>query len=89
MKNYVNRSVQLNEAEEATLSRAVKRSVKSIFERESSPTKRRILLDTIPFVVYSQVIFDTVLQESMLFEKEEERKFKKKRKKVRKSSSKR
>jgi len=92
MKDFVNRSVKLSDREEATLERAVKRAVKSIFGREKSPMKLRILLDSIPLVIYGQVIFESLMHEFRLKEEEEERelarKKKKKRKKVRKSSSK-
>jgi hypothetical protein len=88
MKNFVNRSVRLNDKEEMTLRRAVKRAVKSIFERENSPMKRRILLDTIPLQVYGEVAFALLMEEFRLLEEEKKKKPKKKAKKVRKSSSK-
>ena len=88
MKDFVNRSVRLNEKEELTLERAVKRAVKSIFERERSPIKRRILLDSIPLMTHGQSIFAILDQEFVLLNEESEKKSKKKRKKVRKSSSK-
>ena len=88
MKDFVNKSVRLNEKEELTLERAVKRAVKSIFEREKSPIKRRILLDSIPLMTHSQSIFATLDQEFILLNEEYKKKSKKKRKKVKKSSSK-
>jgi len=83
MKDFVNRSVRLSEKEESTLERAVKRAVKSIFGRETSPIKRRILLDSIPLMTHSQSIFATLDQEFVILNEES----KKKKKKVRKSSS--
>ncbi len=70
MKDFVNRSVRLSEKEELTLERAVKRAVASIFEREKSPTKRRILLDSIPLITYSQSVLAILNQEFVLLNKE-------------------
>ena len=81
MKDYVNQSVKLNETEEATLERAVNRAVKSIFSREKSPMKLRILLDSIPLIVYGQVMFATINQEFRLDDEEEKKNSKKKMKK--------
>jgi hypothetical protein len=87
MEDLVNRSVRLNEKEEATLGKAVKRAVKSIFERETSPIKRRILLDSIPLITHGQSIFAILDQEFVLLNEESKKKSRKKRKKVRRSSS--
>jgi hypothetical protein len=88
MKNFVNKSIRLNEKEDATLKRAVDRAVKSIFEREKSPLKRRVLLDSIPFAVYGHATFATLMKEFDLVDEEEEKKSAKKKKKVKKASSK-
>ena len=87
MKNFVNRSIKLDEQESATIRRAVKRAVRSIFERERSPIKRRILLDSIPSQTYADVALEVLMHEFRLADEEKKKKSKKKRKKVRKSSS--
>jgi len=84
MKNFVNRSVKLSKSEELTIRRAMKRAVRSIFEREKSPIKRRILLDSIPFQSYADVTFESLMQEFRLLKERREKKSKKKKKKVRK-----
>ena len=84
MKNFVNRSVKLSSVEDATLERAVKRAVKSIFEREKSPIKRRILLDSIPLIAYHHTVFFSIDQEDKILREHKSKKSSKKVKKVQK-----
>lgn len=47
MKYDIDTETQLNEGECATLTRAVGKMVKSIFDREKDPVKRRVLTNQI------------------------------------------